>query len=123
MGQKDLDAFGLSKEDRIAMMNPLSEDLNVMRPTIAPGLMVALKNNLAQGASSVRLFELANVFHYDASSSTTAREVGMMGIIMSGSRYEGGWPREEAELDYLDLKGVVEDFMRFLHLDLSLINI
>lgn len=117
VGQKDLDAFGLSKEDRIAMMNPLSEDLNVMRPTIAPGLMVALKNNLAQGASSVRLFELANVFHYDSSSSTTAREVGMMGIIMSGSRYEGGWPREEAELDYLDLKGVVEDFMRFLHLD------
>lgn len=117
VGQKDLDAFGLSKEDRIAMMNPLSEDLSVMRPTIAPGLMVALKNNMSQGCASVRLFELANVFHYDASSPTTAREVGMMGIMLTGCRCESGWPHEEGELDYLDLKGVVEEFMRFLHLD------
>ncbi len=116
VGQKDLDALNLPQEGRIAIMNPLSADQDVLRTAIAPGLLNALKQNMAQGASGVRLFELANVFIADASSYTTAREIGMLGILLSGQRYDQAWPRHAEEHDYMDLKGVVENLVRFLHL-------
>lgn len=117
VGQKELDLLGLPAGDRIAIMNPLSADQDVLRTAIAPGLLNTLRNNLSQGASAVRVFELSSVFHHDSTSSTTARETGMMGILLSGSRFDTAWPHKEGELDYLDLKGLTENFLRFLHLE------
>ena len=108
VSHKELDFLDIPVEGRISIMNPLSDDLNVLRTHLAPGLLSALRNNLAQGAASVRLFEVAGAFTADASSETTAREVACLGIIMHGNRYDQAWPREAADLDYLDLKGVIQ---------------
>jgi phenylalanyl-tRNA synthetase beta chain len=89
-------------------MNPLSDDMNVLRTDLALGLLHSLRNNLAQGADSVRLFEVASVFTPDPDSETTARETPRLGIILHGTRFEQAWPHPQEDLDYLDLKGLVE---------------
>jgi len=111
VAQRDLDFLGISEKGRIPILNPLSDDLNVLRPHLAPGLFAALRNNLAQGAASVRLFEVAAAFTADAASETTAHEQARLGIVLHGSRYEQAWPREAADLDYADLKGLVEHLL------------
>ena len=58
-------------------MNPLSAEQDALRTALAPGLLYDLRNNLAQGAQGLRLFELANIFEADDASETTARETGM----------------------------------------------
>ncbi|MCR4665941.1 MAG: phenylalanine--tRNA ligase subunit beta [Desulfovibrio sp.] len=116
VGQKDLDALNLPAENRIAIMNPLSSDQNVLRTTIAPGLLQSLRNNLAQGAQSIRLFELAHVFSKDESSETGAVETGMLGILLHGLRNEDIWPFTAADFEYSDLRGLVEHLASFLHL-------
>lgn len=93
---------------RISIMNPLSDDMNVLRTDLAPGLLNSLRNNLAQGAGSVRLFEVAAAFAADPASETTAREVPRLGIVLHGTRHDQPWPHEAGDLDYLDLKGLVE---------------
>lgn len=116
VSHRELDALGMPQKGRISIMNPLSEDLAVLRPHLAPGLLNALRNNLAQGAASVRLFESAAAFTADPASETTARENGRLGIILHGARHDQLWPQTDGELDYADLKGCVEQLAASLAL-------
>ncbi|MDR1777706.1 MAG: phenylalanine--tRNA ligase subunit beta [Desulfovibrio sp.] len=125
VGHKDLDHLGLAREGRISILNPLSAEQDVLRTTLAPGLLQALRNNLAQGAAGVRLFELAHVFEEPQGESPTrdglpveAKETGKIGILLYGSRYDDAWPHEEADVTYSDIKGMVEHLFHFLRLPL-----
>lgn len=115
-GNADLDRLNLPKENRIQIMNPLSSELDVMRTELIPGMLTALRNNLAQGNAGLRLFELAHVFHADKTSETTAREPGRMSVLLYGDRFDAAWPHVQGVMDYQDLKGIVEHFLAFLHL-------
>ena len=111
VGHKDMDHLALPREGRISIMNPLSAEQDALRTALAPGLLYDLRNNLAQGAQGLRLFELANIFEADAASETTARETGMLGVLLYGARYDTAWPQTEGDMDYADLKGVVENLL------------
>ena len=110
----ELDRLGLPKKERIAVMNPLTSEMDELRTALAPGLLATLRTNLAQGNTGLRVFELAHVFHADAASETTAREPGRIGFLMYGDLYDSAWPRQQAAAGYTDLKGVVEHFLAFL---------
>ncbi len=116
VGSRELDLLGLPEDDRIPVMNPLSADQDVLRTVLAPGLLHTLSSNMRQGAPAVRVFELANVFHKDETSYTSARETGMLGIMLSGRRHDAAWPQKAGELDYLDIKGVAELLLHHLNL-------
>jgi len=66
IGQDDLDALGLPREDprrvTIRVKNPLREEEAILRTTLLPGLMGAMSRNAARGLKSVRLFETGRVF-------------------------------------------------------------
>jgi len=119
VGHKDLDLLGLPAEGRISIMNPLSAEQDALRTVLAPGLLHDLRNNLAQGAAGVRLFELANTFTAapsDDPHATGASETGMLGVLLYGQRHDSAWPHVEADMDYSDLKGIVEHLLHFLNL-------
>ncbi|MDR2820082.1 MAG: phenylalanine--tRNA ligase subunit beta [Desulfovibrio sp.] len=125
VGHKDLDHLGLPKEDRVSILNPLSAEQDVLRTALAPGLLQTLRNNLAQGAQGLRIFELAHTFAADAtetsaSTGTGVRETGKIGILLYGARHDAAWPRPEADMDYADIKGIVEHLLHFLHLSAPL---
>lgn len=115
-GQADLDRLNLDAKDRVAVFNPLSEEQNVLRTCLAPGLLKDLANNLAFGAQSIRLFEIATGFHADEKSQTTVRETPLLGMLLHGLRHEPRWPHKDDELGYTDIKGLLENLLNFLHL-------
>lgn len=107
VGAQELDLLGLPAAGRVAVANPLSEDQNTMRTTLAPGLLKAVRHNLNQGNTSLRLFELAKVFTADPASETTVAEAYRLGIALYGNRFPRfPWPEDKS--DYADLKGLVE---------------
>jgi phenylalanyl-tRNA synthetase beta chain len=111
---KELDVFDpvAGAPGRIGILNPLTDEHNVLRTLLAPGLLSALRNNLAQGASGARFFEVAAVFAADADSATTAREEQRLGLLFFGSRFDADWPQEQAEADFQDLAGVLQHLLR-----------
>ncbi len=111
VGTEDLDRLNLPVEGRIMIANPLSEDQNVLRSEIAPGLLNNVRHNLAQGNASLRLFEVAKAFVADAASDTSARENSRLGLLVHGARHSQEWPWEQGEADYLDVKGLVENLL------------
>ncbi|MDQ7836240.1 MAG: phenylalanine--tRNA ligase subunit beta [Humidesulfovibrio sp.] len=111
VGTDDLDRLNLPVEGRIMIANPLSEDQNVLRLEIAPGLLNNVRHNLSQGNASLRLFEVAKAFVADPASDTSARENSRLGLLVHGARHSQEWPWEQGEADYLDAKGLVENLL------------
>ena len=61
---KDEDAvlFG-GGDEALRLANPISADLNMMRPTILPNLLQATGRNLRRGSTDLSFFEVGPVFH------------------------------------------------------------
>ncbi|MBI9081594.1 MAG: phenylalanine--tRNA ligase subunit beta [Pseudodesulfovibrio sp.] len=111
VGDEDLDRLNLPAEGRVFIANPLSEEQNVMRTDIAPGLLKTLKHNLAQGNNHVRVFEVAKKFVTDSESDTATKEQNCLGILLYGPRHDSDWPWGSEDVDYLDVKGLVEHLL------------
>ena len=117
VGHTDLDLLCLDPACRVSVANPLSEDQNVMRPMLAPGLLHSVRHNLAQGNANLRLFEVARIFTADATAASTAREAGRLGIVLHGARHPEAWPWPKDEVaGYADIKGLVEALCVYFHL-------
>ena len=115
VGSQELDLLGLPGEGRVPVANPLSEDQNVMRTALAPGLLKAVRHNLNQGNAGLRLFEVAKIFTADKASETTVRESHRMGLALYGARF-GAFPWPDEKADYTDLKGLLEHLLLSLGL-------
>ncbi len=116
VGHKDLDHLNLPADNRVSIANPLSGEQDVLRTALAPGLLETLRNNLAQGSTGLRIFELAHIFTADPASETTANEDGRLGLMLYGHRFDGAWPQVQDDADYSDMKGLVEHLLTTLHL-------
>jgi phenylalanyl-tRNA synthetase beta chain len=93
----------------IPLRNPLSSDMNVLRPSLLPGLLEALRHNAHHGTHDAALFEIARVF---PAADGRAREEWRLGMAMGGHRHAPFWAGENrgAKVDVYDLKGVLEEF-------------
>ena len=64
--QKDLDmlhfASDAAERKAIRILNPISEDLSIMRTTLAPSMVNVIVRNLRRGNMKGRLFELAKIY-------------------------------------------------------------
>lgn len=62
----DVEALGLADDDprrrTIALVNPLSRNEAVLRPTLVPGLLRTLRYNVNRGTGDVAVFEVGHVF-------------------------------------------------------------
>lgn len=116
VGQKDLDKLEEPVEGRLQIRNPLSEEQDTLRTSLAPGLLQDLSNNLAYGASGIRIFEIANVFVSDDNSETGVKESSRLGILLSGARHDIPWPKRDEDFAYADIKGVLENLCAYLHM-------
>src|SRR5690606_32453434 len=64
VARDQLAAWGMD-EGAIALANPLSAELSVMRTSLLPGLVAALAANRSRQQVRVRLFELGRAYHAD----------------------------------------------------------
>jgi phenylalanyl-tRNA synthetase beta chain len=69
--------FATTRED-LELLNPIVQTLDTLRPTLLTGLLKAASNNVKNGYSSVRLFEIGSVF------SPTREESLRMSMLFSG---------------------------------------
>jgi len=88
----------------LVLTNPMSAEQAVMRTSMLPGLLEALRNNIARQQDRVRLFELGSCFIPGASLNQPL----MLGAVMWGRRDAESWNQAAASVDFFDMKGTVE---------------
>ncbi len=104
----------------VALANPLSSELGVMRTALLPGLVEALKRNRARQLDRVRLFEIGNVFQasdVDAAparqgdATPAPRETLRIAAVASGAARAEQWSGKSADADFYDMKAQVESLL------------
>lgn len=99
-----------SSAEIVALANPLSADMDVLRPSLLPGLIHSLRHNLSRKNNDVALFEIGRVF---ANVNGQTKEERRVAIALTGARALPFWSGEDrdAKFDAMDLKGLVEDVL------------
>ncbi len=98
-----LDAWALRGQG-VALANPLSAELGVMRPSLLPGLVAALGRNAARQQSRVRLFEIGKTFAM-AEAGQAPRETRRIAAVACGKASAEQWGVVELAVDFHDIKG------------------
>jgi len=89
----------------IALLNPISTEMSVMRTDLLAGLAQAVSYNLKRQQPRVRLFETGLRFVPDGD---TLAQIPTLAFAATGGRYAQGWADDSAEVDFFDIKGDVE---------------
>ena len=110
---KDLKTF--PAECCVTIVNPLSQDLNVMRQTLILGGLEVIAYNLNRQISSMRTFEYGSVYRRDPEQSGQTldgyEEHTCFTLMMTGTP-EKSWRQEPGKSDYFLLKGYLELLLR-----------
>lgn len=92
----------------LALVNPISSDLAVMRQSLWPGLVQALANNLARQQRRVRLFESGVRFIPDPAGMT---EQTVVAGVAFGPVLPEQWGEPGRPTDFHDVKADIEAFL------------
>jgi len=100
-------------ETPVAMENPLSDEATLLRPSLVPGMVTMLANNLNRDVREVRLFERGTVFTAiadDAGFPSTVLERPSLTLGLTGSTTPGAL-YSAADAPFYELKGAIESLL------------
>jgi phenylalanyl-tRNA synthetase beta chain len=102
---REQDRLFAGGSEGIPLVNPLSNELAVMRQGLWPGLVEALQHNLARQQRRVRLFEMGVRFH---SAGTGIVEESVVSGLASGAAVQEQWGERARTVDFYDVKADLE---------------
>ena len=95
----------------VALEYPLSSDMNVLRPSLLPGLLDVIQHNVNHRNTDVAVFEIGRVFLPTESEIAETRKLA---IAWTGDRQLGYWKggAKAEKADVFDLKGLLDGFLQ-----------
>ncbi len=106
--------------DFVHLRNPISSEMGVMRTSLLPGLLTNLKDNLRVNVKDVRLFEVGRNFYNLTGQKLPSEELFLAGVAC-GRRYRDHFSVSDGEVDFFDLKGLLEELAANLHIELNFV--
>ena len=102
----------------VFIMNPLSQDLGVMRQTLLYGGLESIEHNVKRKAQNLRFFEFGNCYFFDPQKANddnpmqAYKEENFMGIWITGKRVEGSWAHPDEDSSYFELSAHVQNILQ-----------
>ena len=102
-----------TEETTVKVMNPLSNDLGVMRQSLLFGGLESISRNINHKMPNLRFFEFGNCYHYspekknDEDPIKAYTEEMHLGIWTTGKRVEGSWAHADEKTSFYELKAYV----------------
>ncbi len=114
-------------ENLVNLMNPLSNDLNVMRQTLLFGGLESIAHNANRKSADLRFFEYGNCYYYNKEKKDAEKVLACysedyhLGLWLTGKRVSGSWAHADEESSVYELKAYVENI--FARLGLNMRNV
>ena len=97
----------------VSMLNPLSQELDIMRQTMLFGGLEAIAHNQNRQHPNLRLFEFGKVYQ---KFGENYEETEKLGIWLTGRKANENWSSANDNQSYFALKGIVESILERLGL-------
>ncbi len=101
-------------DDPIKVLNPITDQMDVMRTSLWAGLVLNAQHNLNRKAERIRLFEIGRTFHRDPSAKAGPLDVDgiyqpwRLAMLVMGPLVSEQWGAKAGVVDFFDLKGDFE---------------
>ncbi len=109
----DLETYPLGK--CVRLLNPLSNDLSVMRQTLMFGGLESLAHNINRKAADLKMYEFGNVYFFNPEAESTAEaplapysEGQRLALWLTGATRAGNWNKAAEQSSVYDLRAYVE---------------
>ncbi|MET0637002.1 MAG: phenylalanine--tRNA ligase subunit beta [Chitinophagaceae bacterium] len=96
----------------VKMLNSLSADLNLMRPSMLETGLVSIAHNLNRRNNDLRFFEFGKTYSTDGPGSYQEKE--HLCLYITGRTGEEGWRTKPGQTDFYVLKGMVGKIFELL---------
>lgn len=116
-------------DNLVRLINPLSNDLNVMRQTLLFGGLETIAHNINHKSANLRLFEFGNCYSYDESKRDEARILSPyseglhLALWVTGKSVENSWAHADEDSTVYQLKAYVENILTRTGFDLNKLRV
>jgi phenylalanyl-tRNA synthetase beta chain len=113
-----------AKENYVALLNPLSSDLQLMRQTLLFGGLESIAFNINRKQSDIKFFEFGNTYFFNSEKEGLRKykESAMLGIWLSGKKQNEQWNALKDDVNFYTLKSYVVNIFNRLGLTTEKIN-
>lgn len=105
MSEELAELFGVG-ENAVRIKNPLSADLAVLPPVMAPLIATTVRNNFVRGNKNLKVFDIGRIFL--PSDGVLPREERVLAAAVCGEAVEKDWFGGPIRGDFFDIKGLFE---------------
>ena len=108
----------------VKIMNPLSQDLNVMRQTLLFNALEAVELNVNRRNQNLRMYEVGNCYSFnseklnDEDALAKYEESYRLGITITGLASQPSWNSKAEGASFFTLRGIVERLLRRFGIDI-----
>jgi phenylalanyl-tRNA synthetase beta chain len=99
----------LQGPEPLRVINPMTEDMAVLRTSLRSALLAAFAANRRFTEDSIRLFETGKVYLNTGKGQPDERET--LCAVMGGLRFARSWQDKDERIDFFDAKGSVEGLL------------
>jgi phenylalanyl-tRNA synthetase beta chain len=115
VSEREINAFNFPIDKAVRIKNPLGEPYTHLRPLLSLSLLSIASLNLKRGETELRLFEIGKTYIW-RNDAQLPFENKHLAVLVCGE-IPPHWTEGSRELDYYDLKGVLDTFSRELGLN------
>ncbi|MEL0645167.1 phenylalanine--tRNA ligase subunit beta [Olleya sp. Ti.3.14] len=102
----------LKTEHNVEMLNPLSQDLGVMRQTLLFSGLEALSHNINRRQTNLKFFEFGKTYH---DYNGTREEYKHLSLLVTGFKTEENWSNApQVKTNFFYLKGIIASILERL---------
>ncbi len=105
-------------ENCVRLLNPLSNDLCVMRQTLLYGGLESIAHNINRKMESLEMYEFGNIYRFNPQAESTAEkplspfsEDSRLSLWMTGNLRPAGWQRPAEEATFYDMRSIVDNIL------------
>jgi phenylalanyl-tRNA synthetase beta chain len=107
------------EESKVAILNPLSSELNVMRQQLHFGLLEVSRYNYNRKNTDLKLYEFGKTYSRTEEGYTEKRRLGLM---LLGRSHTEGWDTTAEKVDFFEVKKAVYKVLERLGIPLEKIR-
>ncbi|MCM5663084.1 phenylalanine--tRNA ligase subunit beta [Galbibacter mesophilus] len=100
-------------EFNVTMLNPLSNDLSVMRQSMLFSGLEALSFNINRRSANLKFFEFGKTYHNYESGRIENKHLS---LLITGDQHEESWRIKNGKSDFFYLKGIINGVLERLGL-------
>jgi phenylalanyl-tRNA synthetase beta chain len=121
--KKDIESLfpeGDPRREPVALQNPISEEWGVLPTSLLPRLLHSVSLNLRNQEKQIRLFEISRAYFNDLAKRSDRhpgiKEQDIVSGVIAGDWEYAGLGDQPAQVEFLDLKTIVESLFKKLNL-------